>query len=74
MPVIMRDSGSPSASGTNTLTIIIGDVNDNMHYSGHKNIHVYNYKGQFHMLLVSVNRNFFRPGLFEVLKPAVLNV
>lgn len=46
----MRDSGSPSVTGTNTLTIIIGDVNDNKHHSGHKNIHVYNYKGQFNML------------------------
>lgn len=50
MPVIMRDSGSPSVTGTNTLTIIIGDVNDNVHHAGHKDIHVYNYKGRFHML------------------------
>lgn len=46
MPIIMKDSGSPSVTGTNTLTIIIGDVNDNKHYPGHKNIFVYNYKGE----------------------------
>ena len=45
MPIIMKDSGNPPKSGTNTLTIIIGDVNDGKHYPGHKNIFVYNYKG-----------------------------
>ena len=45
LPIIMRDSGEHPMSGTNTLTIIIGDKNDNMHYPGHKDIFVYNYKG-----------------------------
>ena len=46
MPIIMKDSGNPAISGTNTLTITIGDRNDNKHYPGHKNIFVYNYKGE----------------------------
>ncbi len=45
MPIIMEDSGTPRVSGTNTLTIIVGDRNDNKHSPGHKNIFVYNYKG-----------------------------
>ncbi len=45
MPIIMKDSGQPQVSGTNTLTIIIGDKNDNVHYPGHKEIFVYNYRG-----------------------------
>ncbi|KAH9502649.1 hypothetical protein Btru_074016 [Bulinus truncatus] len=51
LPVVMwdmRGSGSPKAqTGTNTLTIIIGDVNDNPHFPGHQDVFVYNYKGQF---------------------------
>lgn len=46
MPIIMKDRGNPSISGTNTLTITIGDRNDNMHNPGHKNIYVYNYRGK----------------------------
>ena len=46
LPIIMKDKGEPTAmSGTNTLTIIIGDKNDNPHTEGHKNITVFNYKG-----------------------------
>ena len=47
LPIIMKDSGNPAVSGTNTLTIIIGDVNDNKHHPGHKNIFVYNYRGTY---------------------------
>jgi hypothetical protein len=46
LPIIMKDSGQPPLSGTNTLTIVIGDVNDNKHNPGHKDIFVYNYRGQ----------------------------
>lgn len=45
LPVIMKDSGHPSLSGTNTLTITIGDMNDNRHYAGQKNVIFFNYKG-----------------------------
>lgn len=51
LPIIMKDSGHPALSGTNTLTIIIGDVNDNRHHSGHKDIFVYNYHGLLYLLL-----------------------
>lgn len=47
LPIIIRDSGTPPVSGTNTLTIAVGDFNDNRHYSGHKKILYYNYKGIF---------------------------
>lgn len=45
VPVLMRDSGRPSQSGINYLSVTIGDVNDNLHYSGVKKILVYDYKG-----------------------------
>ncbi|GFN86028.1 neural-cadherin [Plakobranchus ocellatus] len=54
LPIVMWDmrnkinsfnSNSGPMTGTNTLTIIIGDVNDNEHFSGHQEIFVYNYKG-----------------------------
>ena len=46
MPIIMKDGGKPPRSGTNTLTITIGDKNDNEHFPAHKNVHVYNYRGK----------------------------
>ena len=46
LPIIMSDNGKPPMSGTNTLTIIIGDINDNLHYPGHKDVFVYNYRGE----------------------------
>ena len=51
MPIVMKDSGQPQITGTNTLTIIIGDKNDNVHYPGHKEIFVYNYRGKFRSTL-----------------------
>jgi hypothetical protein len=53
IPVLIRDSGKPPMSGINYLTVTIGDVNDNLHYGGAKNILVYNYKGSV------TNRNNF---------------
>lgn len=41
VPVLMSDSGSPPMSGTNYLTVTIGDVNDNLHLPGHKSITVW---------------------------------
>lgn len=50
LPIVMwdmRGTDSPKAqTGTNTLTIIVGDVNDNQHYPGHQDVFVYNYKGR----------------------------
>ena len=40
-----KDAHLFSMSGTNTLTIEIGDENDNKHGPGHKEIFIYNYKG-----------------------------
>lgn len=50
MPIVMSDSGTPSMTGTNTLTIQIADVNDNKHGPGHKDILVYNYEGKLFQL------------------------
>ncbi|XP_068117206.1 neural-cadherin-like [Hyperolius riggenbachi] len=41
LPVIITDSGNPPVSATNTLTIIIGDENDNGHKEGHKEVYIY---------------------------------
>lgn len=44
----MRGHAQESTLGmtaTTTLTIEIGDENDNPHSPAHQNIHVYNYKG-----------------------------
>ena len=55
VPIVMRDSGRPPYSGTSTLTIVIGDLNDNPHHGAHKDITVYNYNGQFRFrLLISI--------------------
>ncbi|XP_009464067.1 PREDICTED: neural-cadherin-like [Nipponia nippon] len=47
LPIVITDSGFPAMSSTNTLTITIGDENDNCHESGHKEIHVFSYKGKW---------------------------
>lgn len=50
LPIIMKDMGGNnhplSRTGTSTLTIEIGDKNNNQHYDGFKEIFVYNYKGK----------------------------
>ena len=43
IPIVIKDSGNPSMSGTSTLTVIIGDTNDNKMQPGQKDIMVYNY-------------------------------
>lgn len=43
IPIIIQDSGTPTMSGTSTLTVVVGDVNDNPMYGGRKSILVYNY-------------------------------
>ncbi|OXB67759.1 hypothetical protein ASZ78_010361 [Callipepla squamata] len=47
LPVVITDSGIPVMSSTNTLTVTIGDENDNCHESGHKDIYVYNNRGKW---------------------------
>ncbi|XP_050741399.1 neural-cadherin isoform X3 [Drosophila biarmipes] len=46
IPIVIKDHGSPAMTGTSTLTVIIGDVNDNKMQPGSKDIFVYNYQGQ----------------------------
>ena len=58
LPVIMIDSGSPPMTATNTLTIIIGDQNDNAHQAGEKDVYVYSRKGE---LLASPHFILFAP-------------
>ncbi|CAD5116989.1 DgyrCDS5823 [Dimorphilus gyrociliatus] len=43
VPIVMVDNGKSPQTGTNTLTVTIGDVNDNDHYPGHKDITMYSY-------------------------------
>lgn len=43
IPIVTFDSGKPQMSGTSTLTVIIGDINDNKMHPGTKEIFVYNY-------------------------------
>ncbi|XP_015922304.1 neural-cadherin-like isoform X1 [Parasteatoda tepidariorum] len=45
VPIVIADSGVPSLTSTNTLTVIIGDENDNVMYPGEKDIFVYSYQG-----------------------------
>ncbi|UYV67730.1 hmr-1 [Cordylochernes scorpioides] len=45
VPIVIKDSGTPSMTGTSTLTVIIGDSNDNRMHPGSKSIFVYNFKG-----------------------------
>jgi hypothetical protein len=44
MPIIIEDVHN--FAGTSTLTITIGDENDNDHKPGHKEINIYNYEGK----------------------------
>ncbi|XP_011871783.1 PREDICTED: DE-cadherin [Vollenhovia emeryi] len=46
IPIAITDSGVPSMTGTSTLTVIIGDENDNPMREGSSSIFVYNYKGE----------------------------
>ncbi|PKK25791.1 neural-cadherin [Columba livia] len=47
LPIVITDSGTPAISSTNTLTITIGDENDNCHESGHKEVYVHSYQGKW---------------------------
>ncbi|XP_051916309.1 neural-cadherin-like [Hippocampus zosterae] len=52
LPVIMIDSGYPPMTATSTLTIIIGDHNDNAHQPGEKDIYVYIHRGRTENLIL----------------------
>lgn len=56
LPIVMwdrRDKANGSLTTTNTLTITIGDENDNVLAPGNQNILVYNYEGTFKILLIN---------------------
>jgi hypothetical protein len=46
IPIAITDSGIPQMTGTSSLTVEIGDVNDNAMKEGHSSIFVYNYRGE----------------------------
>ena len=46
IPIAITDSGYPPMTGTSTLTVEIGDENDNAMKEGHSSIFVYNYRGE----------------------------
>lgn len=46
IPIAITDSGRPTMTGTSTLTVIIGDENDNPMQEGTSSIFVYNYRGE----------------------------
>ncbi|XP_037038290.1 neural-cadherin isoform X5 [Bradysia coprophila] len=46
IPIVIKDHGNPAMTGTSTLTVVIGDVNDNKMQPGSKEIFIYNYQGQ----------------------------
>ncbi|XP_066968170.1 neural-cadherin-like [Macrobrachium rosenbergii] len=48
VPISIQDSGVPPMIGTSTLTVIIGDINDNEMKSGEKEVLFYSYKGRAH--------------------------
>ncbi|CDQ73823.1 unnamed protein product [Oncorhynchus mykiss] len=46
LPVVMTDSGRPPMTVTNTLTVTVGDQNDNAHQEGEKEIYVHSRRGK----------------------------
>ncbi|XP_062318494.1 neural-cadherin-like [Osmerus eperlanus] len=46
LPIVMIDSGSPPMTVTNTLTVLIGDRNDNPHLGGEKEVFVHGRRGR----------------------------
>ncbi|GAB0195567.1 neural-cadherin-like [Grus japonensis] len=81
LPIVITDNGIPAMSSTNTLTITIGDENDNCHESGHKEVYVYSYKGKWSTTVLGEvfapdqddwdNKTFLSEG--KLLKPFRLN-
>lgn len=47
VPIVIKDSGQPAMSSTSTLTVVIGDVNDNRMGGAYKYTLAYNYMVSF---------------------------
>ena len=62
VPIVIKDSGNPSMSGTSTLTVIIGDSNDNKMQPGSKDILVYNYMVVIYQVEVNSLNVFYFAG------------
>lgn len=54
IPIIIKDSGTPPMAGTSTLTVVIGDINDNKMQPGSKDIFVYNYAVSLYLKIKSI--------------------
>lgn len=52
VPIVIKDSGIPVKSGTSTLTVIIGDSNDNKMQPGAKAINVFNYMVSSNLMII----------------------
>uniref|UniRef100_A0A3B3CPW6 Si:ch211-186j3.6 n=1 Tax=Oryzias melastigma TaxID=30732 RepID=A0A3B3CPW6_ORYME len=46
IPIYISDSGHPVKTGTNTLTVTIGDQNDHEHVAGEKHIFINSHRGR----------------------------
>lgn len=44
VPIVIRDAGHPVCSSTSTLTVVVGDVNDNLMQSGSMDVLAYVYR------------------------------
>jgi hypothetical protein len=55
IPIVIKDSGNPAMSATSTLTVIIGDVNDNKMQPGSKEIFVYNYAVSYFSKIIKLH-------------------
>ncbi|OQR68970.1 neural-cadherin-like [Tropilaelaps mercedesae] len=50
IPILIKDSGTPSLTGTSVLTVTVGDKNDNRMYPGSKRILAYILRGSKGMI------------------------
>ena len=70
VPIVIKDSGNPSMTGTSTLTVVIGDSNDNKMQPGQKDIMVYNHMVSHFVSIVFIFKfqlyvqHYFFPGSF----------
>lgn len=70
IPIVMWDmrgkNSNKAMTGTNTLTVTIADINDNIPKPGHQDIFVYNYKGEVSLTWQNLGEEQTRGGLTAV--------